>query len=38
MLADERCVTELHTLSPFIVIERGKYKIKKSKKQSTDGR
>ncbi|VDN23582.1 unnamed protein product [Gongylonema pulchrum] len=38
LLPDERCTTELHTLSPFIVLERGKYKIHRSKKQFTEGR
>uniref|UniRef100_A0A915Q2H8 Uncharacterized protein n=1 Tax=Setaria digitata TaxID=48799 RepID=A0A915Q2H8_9BILA len=38
LLPQERCVTELHALSPFIVLERGKYKIQKSKKLFTEGR
>uniref|UniRef100_A0A0R3RNA9 FERM domain-containing protein n=1 Tax=Elaeophora elaphi TaxID=1147741 RepID=A0A0R3RNA9_9BILA len=38
LLPQERCITELHTLSPFIVLERGKYKIQKSKKNFTEGR
>ncbi|VDK87920.1 unnamed protein product [Litomosoides sigmodontis] len=38
LLPQERCITELHALSPFIVLERGKYKIQKSKKGFTEGR
>ncbi|KAL3998841.1 hypothetical protein ACH3XW_16680 [Acanthocheilonema viteae] len=38
LLPQERCITELHALSPFIVLERGKYKIQKSKKNFTEGR
>ncbi|KAM3720911.1 Vacuolar protein sorting-associated protein [Dirofilaria immitis] len=38
LLPHERCITELHSLSPFIVLERGKFKIQKSKNNFTDGR
>ncbi|KAK6107002.1 Uncharacterized protein BM_BM10639 [Brugia malayi] len=38
LLPQKRCITELHALSPFIVLERGKYKMQKSKKNFTEGR
>ncbi|CAG9538974.1 unnamed protein product [Cercopithifilaria johnstoni] len=38
LLPQDRCITELHTLSPFIVLERGKYKIQRSKKNFSEGR
>ncbi|VDM38486.1 unnamed protein product [Toxocara canis] len=34
----ERKPTELHTLSPFIVIERGQYSIRRSKNKLIEGR
>uniref|UniRef100_A0A915ACP3 NTF2 fold immunity protein domain-containing protein n=1 Tax=Parascaris univalens TaxID=6257 RepID=A0A915ACP3_PARUN len=35
---EERKPTELHTLSPFIVIERGRYNIRRSRSKLVEGR
>ncbi|VDK44539.1 unnamed protein product [Anisakis simplex] len=35
---EERKLTELHTLSPFIIIERGRYSIRRSKDKLIEGR